>query len=464
MVEAMENFDILIIGGGPGGYVAAIHAALSGKSTAIVEAENLGGTCLNWGCIPTKSLLRNAEILKNILHSEEFGITVGDVTANYEKAYTRSRAVSAKLVSGIDYLMKKNKITVFREKASFVSKNQIQLNSGKIMHANNIIIATGCVPMALPMLDYTQPNVLNSKGALSLKTAPKSILIIGAGAIGMEFATVFATYGAKVTVAEMQKSILPNEDTEISDVLAKKYISEGMDICVETKVSSVTNDGKTIRATLTGKFQKTVECEYILCAAGIQPNTAGLHLEHAGVRTDARGYITTDDFMRTNVPNIYAIGDINGRLALAHKASAEAKLCVDTICGVDTKPINYANVPKCTYTTPEIASAGLTLAMAKEKGYADAKEVVFPLSANGKAISYGESEGKVKLVFDKKYGELLGVHMAGPHVTEMIYGIVGYLGLEMTIDEMAHIINPHPTISESIMEAAHLAMGQAIHI
>lgn len=460
----MTNFDVIVIGGGPGGYVAAIKAALAGKKTAVIEQENLGGVCLNWGCIPTKSLLRNAEIIHDLSEGEKFGFSVSGIQADYAKAQKRSREVSGKLVRGIDYLMKKNKITVLKATAKFSGKKELTLSTGEKVSAQNIIIATGSKPFTLPMLDYSQANVWDSKRALQATTAPKSILVVGAGAIGMEFATVFAAYGSKVTIVEMLPRLLPNEDEEVSALVQKEFVKKGFAVHVNTKVAAVKNDGKTVKATLecNGKSQ-TVEAEVVLAATGISPNTQELNLAAAGVKAGQRGYIEVDDKMRTSVAGIYAIGDVNGKLALAHTASAQGMLAVDSICGKKTQEMNYDNIPKCTYAVPEVASAGLTEQEAKKRGL-NVKTAVFPLSANGKAISYGDETGFVKLVYDVKYGQLLGAHLVGIHVTEMIWGIVGYLGMEMTIEEMAHVIHPHPTVSEAIMEAAHIAHGQPIHI
>ena len=459
----MEKFDVLVIGGGPGGYVAAITSALNGKKTAIVEKEELGGVCLNWGCIPTKALLRNAEVVRLASEGEKYGFSAGAITADYAKAQERSRAVSARLVGGVNYLMKKNSITVIRGEAKFISQKTVEVG-GKRIEAENIIIAAGSRPFRLPMLDYSMANVLDSKKALQLKKAPKSIVIIGAGAIGMEFATVFNSYGSKVTVVEMLNAVLPNEDAEVSAAVEQEYKKRGIETLTGTKVTKVENDGKKARAKVENKNGTSViECEYILGATGISPNSDLLGLEKLGYALDKRGYVMVDERMRTTVDGVYAIGDINGKLALAHAASAQGMAAVNDICGKPVAPINYDNIPKCTYGEPECASAGLSEAKAKERSY-DVGTAVFPFSANGKAIAYGDDSGFVKIVFDKKYGELLGIHMVGAHVTEMISSAVGYLGLEMTIDELSKVIHPHPTMSEAIMEAAHLAEGKPIHI
>ncbi len=460
----MTNYDVIVVGGGPGGYVAAIKAALAGKKTALVEKENLGGVCLNWGCIPTKALLRNAEIVRGLSEGEKFGFAVGGIKTDYEKAYTRSREVSARLVKGIGYLMKKNNIKVYRDSAAFTGRKELALAGGEKLGAKNIIIATGSKPFALPMLDYSQPNVLDSKKALQLKAAPKSIVIIGAGAIGMEFATVFRSYGAQVHIVEMLPRVLPGEDEEISALVHKEFTKKGFDVHVGTKLIGVKNDGKKVKADLEKDGKPfCIESEMVLAATGVRPNTEGLNLQAFGFKLDRRGCIEVDSRMRTNVGGVYAIGDVTGKLALAHTASAQGMCAADDICGKPTQELSYDNIPKCTYTVPEVASAGLTEEKAKARGY-DARSAVFPLSANGKAISYGDDTGFVKVVYDKKYGQLLGVHMAGIHVTEMIWGVVGYLQMEMTVEEMARVVHPHPTVSEAVMEAAHIANGEPIHI
>ena len=462
---AFKNFDVFVIGGGPGGYVSAIKAAILGKSVALAERENLGGVCLNWGCIPTKSLLRNAEVAETFAHAADFGIKIDGYSADYANAQERSRAVSARLVSGVEYLMKKNKITVFKEGAKFISAKEVELEKSKErLSAKNVIIATGSEPFRLPFLDYTKDNVLDSKKALQLKRAPKSILIIGAGAIGMEFATIFKAYGSLVHIVEMLPRILPNEDEAISVFMHKEFAKKGFYLHAGTKLIRIDNDGLKSVATLEkdGK-QFSIESEYVLAATGIRPNTQGLDLQKMGCRLDPKGYVWVDGSMQTSMPGVYAIGDINGKCSLAHVASAQGILAAEAIAGREVREINYSNIPKCTYASPECASAGLTEESAKAAGY-DAGTAVFPFSANGKAISYGEDAGMVKLVYDKKEGLLLGAHMAGVHVTEMIWGIVGYLGLEMTMEEMANVIHPHPTVSETIMEAAHIACGEPIHI
>jgi dihydrolipoamide dehydrogenase len=463
----MDRYEVLIIGGGPGGYVAAIKAAQLGKKCAVIEKENLGGVCLNWGCIPTKSLLRNAEIVSQLYAGDEFGFSLdeGSIVLNYEKAYERSRKVSEKLVRGTEFLVKKNNITVIKDEAVFNSNDSVMLKgSGKVIFADDIIIAAGSRPWHMKGMDFSSDHVLDSKKALQLKAAPKSVVIIGGGAIGVEFASIWNAYGTDVTIVEMMPEILPNEDEDISREARKQYERKGIRIFTKTKVEKVEMKDKKTIVTISAKDGiKTLDCEYILVSAGIIPNSDMIGIEKTNVELDQKGYIKTDDSMRTNVRGIYAIGDITGKLALAHAASAEGIIAANTIAGNETEPMNYQNIPKCTYGFPETASAGLTERQAREKGI-EAVTGKFPFSANGKATAYGVTEGFVKIVAEKKYGEILGIHMIGTHVTEMIGGAVGYMSLECTLDEVSKIIHPHPTISEAIMEASNAAMGQPVHI
>lgn len=461
----MQNYDVVVLGGGPGGYVAAIRAASSGFNTALIEKDMLGGVCLNWGCIPTKSLLRNAEIIKLLNQSEMFGFELSDLKIKYAKAHERSRKVSAKLVKGIEYLMKKNKITVFKDTGRLVDPTKIILDqSGQLLTTKYIIIATGASPAKLSLLDYGMPGVIDSKKALQLESVPKSVSIVGAGAIGMEFATIFSSYGTKVSVIEVEESVLPHEDKDISDFIQKQYEDMGVQFFTETNICSVKETDNLLCIELQRKGETSyIETEFILSATGILPNTSNIGISACGVELDDRGYIVTEESMRTNQPNIYAIGDVTGKLTLAHVASAQALTAVEHICTGKVNPICYQNIPKCTYTEPEVASVGLTEQVARERGFL-AESVVFPFSANGKAVSYGDDRGFAKLVYDKEHGQLLGVHMVGVHVTEMIWGIAGYLGMEMTIGEMKEIIHPHPSVSEVISEVAHLAYGEPIHI
>ena len=461
----MQNYDVAVIGGGPGGYVAAIRTASSGLKTALIEKDTLGGVCLNWGCIPTKSLLRNAEIIRLLNQGDIYGLELSGFKLDYAKAYARSRQVSAKLVKGIEYLMKKNKVTVFKDTGRLTGLNEVSLERlGQKLTAKNIIIATGASSAKLPFLDYTMTGVIDSKGALQLSSLPKSIVIIGAGAIGMEFATVFSAYGTEVCIVEAMECVLPNEDSDVSSLIKRIYEDKGVRVLTGASITSVLKTDRQICIDLTqNRKTMTLKTDSILSAVGIKPKSENLGLENCGVKLDEYGYIVTDNAMRTSAPGVYAIGDVTGKLALAHTASAQALTAAEHISTGKIIDICYENIPKCTYTDPETASVGLTEQVAKKAGYS-AASAVFPFSANGKAVSYGDDSGFVKLVYDKKYGQLLGAHMVGAFVTEMIWGITGYLGMEMTIEEMAKIIHPHPTVSEAIMEAAHLAHGKAIHI
>lgn len=462
----MKKYDVTVIGGGPGGYVAAIKAAQAGMKCSIIEKENLGGVCLNWGCIPTKSLLRNAEILSNVKSSSEYGIDIeGSFIADYSKAQKRSRKVSAKLTQGVKYLMKKNNIDVYSDEAAFEDKNTVLLKRSKEkISSDKFIIAAGSRSTHLPIANYENENILDYRRALSLTKQPKSVTVIGAGAIGMEFASVWNTYGADVTVIEMQNSVLPNEDEDVSKEVKAAYKKQGIKIYTCAKVEKVEETENNLQITFTSDGEeKLINSEYLLISVGITPNTDLLNIESLGCKLDNRGYIITDSNMKTNVDNVYAIGDITGKLALAHVASEQGIIAVQNMLGNPTEEIVYENVPKCTYGFPETASAGLTEAQAKEKGY-DVKCGTFPLSANGKAISYGAEKGFVKVVSESKYGQVLGVHMVGHNVPELISNAVAYLKLELTLDEFNDLIFPHPTLSESIMEAMHCAAGSPIHI
>lgn len=462
----MKKYDVAVIGGGPGGYVAAIKAAQAGLKCAIIEKENLGGICLNWGCIPTKSLLRNAEVLSNVQDSAEYGIHLqSDFTVDYAEAQKRSRKVSAKLVQGIKYLMNKNNIDVYSDEAAFEESKTIQLKkSNQKITSENFIIATGARSIQLPIANYDNKHVLDYRRALSLKKVPKSVVVIGAGAIGMEFASVWNTYGADVTVIEMQSSVLPNEDNDVSKAVKAAYEKRGIKIQTSAKVENVEENQETLKITYScNGLEKVLKSEYLLISVGITPNTDGLNIDTLGCKLDQRGYIITDSNFKTNIDNVYAIGDVTGKLALAHVASEQGIIAVQHMLGKTTEEMVYENVPKCTYGFPETASAGLTEEQAREKGY-DVQCGTFPLSANGKAISYGAEEGFVKVVSESKYGQVLGVHMVGHNVPELISNAVTYLKMELTLDEFNELVFPHPTLSETIMEAMHCAEGSPIHI
>ena len=458
----MSNYDTIVIGGGPGGYVAAIKASQLGQKTAVVEKEHLGGICLNWGCIPTKSLLRNAEVINLLKEGQTFGFSFDNLKVDYSAAQKRSRQVSQRLVKGVGFLMKKNNIEVIEGAAKLVGKNQVEVN-GQTHTAKNIIIATGSRARSIPGVTLDGDKLITYRQALELTAVPASLIVVGAGAIGMEFAHVFHSYGAEVTVVEMLPRVLPTEDEEISQELEKQFKRAGIKVKTGTKVDKVGTDagGVTLLVSQGGQTE-TLQAAKALIAIGVAPNSDNLGLGAVGMKTE-RGYIQVNDQMQTSVPGIYAIGDVTGKLALAHVASAQGLVAAEAIAGRKTHALDYRKMPRCTYTYPEVASVGLTEAQAREQGY-EVQVGKFPFQANGKALGLAENEGFVKIVSEKKYNELLGVFMIGPHVTELLAGPTGLIGLESTVEELAHTVHPHPTLSEVVMEAAHVALGQAIHI
>ena len=458
----MSNYDTIVIGGGPGGYVAAIKASQLGQKTAVVEKEHLGGICLNWGCIPTKSLLRNAEVINLLKEGQTFGFSFDNLKVDYSAAQKRSRQVSQRLVKGVGFLMKKNNIEVIEGAAKLVGKNQVEVN-GQTHTAKNIIIATGSRARSIPGVTLDGDKLITYRQALELTAVPASLIVVGAGAIGMEFAHVFHSYGAEVTVVEMLPRVLPTEDEEISQELEKQFKRAGIKVKTGTKVDKVGTDagGVTLLVSQGGQTE-TLKAAKALIAIGVAPNSDNLGLEAVGMKTE-RGYIQVNDQMQTSVPGIYAIGDVTGKLALAHVASAQGLVAAKAIAGYKTNALDYRKMPRCTYTYPEVASVGLTETQAREQGY-EVQVGKFPFQANGKALGLAENEGFVKIVSEKKYNELLGVFMIGPHVTELLAGPTGLIGLESTVEELAHTVHPHPTLSEVVMEAAHVALGQAIHI
>jgi dihydrolipoamide dehydrogenase len=462
----MKTYDIIVIGGGPGGYVAAIRGSQLGLKAALVEKDKLGGVCLNWGCIPTKSLLRNAEVISLLNEGKTFGFEFdkASLKIDYAAAQKRSREVSAKLVKGIEYLMKKNNIDVYSGRGVLKDAKKVEIQpQGDIIEGKNIIIATGSRANMFPGIKPDADFILTAKRALELTKLPLKLVIVGAGAIGMEFANIWNSYGVDVTVVEMASDVLPLEDKEISAEVRKNFEKRGIKVLTGTKVEKIETDssGVTISVSNGGKGD-TLESNMLLLSAGVRPNSEDLGLEKLGVAMQ-RGYIQVDDFMRTNVGGIYAIGDVTGKMPLAHVASAQGITAVDKIAGKETKALLYHNMPRCTYCIPETASVGLTEAQAREKGY-DLKIGTFPFQANGKAIGLGETAGFVKIVAEAKYGEVLGVHMVGPHVTEILAGPTGLIALEGTYEELANIVHPHPSLSEAIMEAAHAVEGKSIHI
>tara|TARA_B100000575_G_scaffold294655_1_gene312724 strand:+ start:4912 stop:6300 length:1389 start_codon:yes stop_codon:yes gene_type:complete len=461
------DFDVIVLGSGPGGYVAAIRASQLGMKTAIIEKESLGGICLNWGCIPTKALLKSAQVFEYINNSEEFGISISNPSANFEKIIKRSRGVADKMSKGINFLMKKNKIKVINGFGKLVKNNSIEVtdtdDKKSTYTGKNIIIATGARSRQLPNLKQDNKNIFGYRKAMTLEKKPKSIIIVGSGAIGVEFAYFFNSVGTKVTIVEYQKNIVPNEDNDVSRELYKIFKNKGIEILTDSSVvSAIYKDGE-VHAEISKEGTKTIiKAEKLLSAVGIQSNIENIGLEEININTE-NGKISVNEFYETNVPNHYAIGDVVSGPALAHVASAEGIICVEKIANLKPEVIDYNNIPGCTYCSPEIASVGMTEKEAKSNGY-EVKVGKFPFSASGKASAAGKNYGFVKLIFDSKYGELIGAHMIGYNVTEMIAEIVAIRKLETTAHELIKTIHPHPTMSEAIMEAAAAAYDEVIHL
>jgi dihydrolipoamide dehydrogenase len=465
---AEQAFDLVVVGGGPGGYVAAIRASQLGMKTALVEREHLGGICLNWGCIPTKALLRSSEIHHLLHHLDQYGFSAGAISFDLEKVVARSRGVAGQLSGGIKHLLKKNKVTVFDGIGSLAGKSRLKVALSKggeeLLTAPHIILATGARARVLPSLDPDGRLVWTYKEAMVPPAMPKRLLVVGSGAIGIEFASFYRLMGAEVTVVELQPRILPVEDAEISELARKAFEKQGMKILTNASVTKLDKKTDSVVATITqdGKTS-TLEVDRVISAVGIIGNTEKIGLEGTKVVVE-RGHIVTDGYGRTAEPGVYAIGDVTGAPWLAHKASHEGVVCVEKIAGVkDVHPLRAENIPGCTYAYPQVASVGLTEAKAKELGHA-IKVGRFPYMGNGKAIALGEPEGLVKTIFDAKTGELLGAHMIGAEVTEMIQGYVIAKQLETTEADLIHTIFPHPTLSEMMHESVLSAEGRAIHI
>ncbi|MBA3708177.1 MAG: dihydrolipoyl dehydrogenase [Planctomycetes bacterium] len=461
----MPDFDVLIIGAGPGGYVAAIKAAQHGKKVAIIERENLGGVCLNWGCIPTKALLKSAEILDTFKHAAEFGIQAKDVKPDFVQIIKRSREVAAQMSKGIEFLMKKNKITTLFGTATLVSSDTVELvakDGAKRISASNIIIATGARARTFPHLPVDGKTVFHYREAMSLPAQPKSLLCIGAGAIGMEFGYFYQTLGTEVHIVEVLDQVLPVEDAEVAKLVERSFTKAGAKVHTATKVTKleVTSSGVTVHLDK-GGAASTVQVEKVLVAVGMVANTEKLGLEAAGVRLDERGFIAVDENCMTSAPGVYAIGDCAGKQLLAHKASFEGEAAVGHIAG-HPAPVNYAQVPGCTYCQPQVASVGLTEKKAKDSGRA-IKVGKFQFAASGKAKAVGHPEGFVKLIFDAEYDQLIGAHLVGYDATELLAELGLAMKLECTAREIMETIHAHPTLSEAVMEAAADALGQCVH-
>ena len=461
----MADYDVVVIGAGPGGYVAAIRAAQLGMSTAVIEDDNVGGVCLNWGCIPSKSLLRNAEVLELVKSAGEYGISVGEISYDYGKAIDRSRQVVRRLTGGVGSLLRKNGVEHVSGRATLRSANSVAIDgSERAISADNVIIATGARARHIPGISVDGETVLTSREAIVLREVPRRVVIVGGGAIGVEFADIYHSYGAEVMIVEMLPRLVPLEDEEISQQLERVFRRRGIEYKTGAMVNSVAvSDGVAAVAVTDSDGSETeVECDKVLVAIGVQGNSDGIGLEAAGVSTE-RGFIPVDDEMRTNVPGVYAIGDVTGKLPLAHVASAQGVTAAEVIAGLNPMPLDYTLMPRATYCRPQIASFGLTEQQASDAGYSY-KVGRFPMAASGKALAMGESSGMVKLVVDDEVGELLGAHMIGPEATELL-GEVGLSRLlEGTTTELGWLVHPHPTISETIKEAALAVEGEAIHI
>lgn len=461
------NYDVIVIGTGPGGYVAAIRAAQLGLKTAVIEKESLGGICLNWGCIPTKALIKSAQVFEYINHAEEYGLKVSGSEVDFGSIIKRSRGVADGMSKGIQFLMKKNKIDVIMGTGKLKAKNAVEVKaadgSAKEYTANNIILATGSRSRELPNLKQDGVKVIGYRQAMNLPKQPQSLVVVGSGAIGVEFAYFYNSIGTKVTVVEYLDNIVPVEDEEISKQLARSFKKIGINIMTGCTVESVDSSGEKCKVNIkTPKGNEVIEADIVLSAVGVTTNLENLGLEELGIKTD-KGKVLVDNFYKTNIEGIFAIGDIVKGQALAHVASAEGIICVEKIAGKNPEPLNYNNIPGCTYCSPEIASVGYTEKAAREAGF-DIKVGKFPFSASGKASASGAKDGFVKVIFDAKYGEFLGAHMIGNNVTEMIAEVVVARKLEATGHEIIHTVHPHPTMSEAVMEAAADAYGEVIHL
>ena len=461
----MKIYDLIVIGGGPGGYVAAVRATQLGLTTALVEKEALGGTCLNWGCVPTKSLLRNSEVLHLLGKGKTFGFSFDNLVVDYGIAHKRSRSVVKRQTRRLAALMKNSGVDVYEDSASFADTHVIELKeSGTRLEAKNCIIATGAKSRQLPGAAYDGEKIISYRRALELTELPKSAVIVGAGPIGMEFATIWNSYGTEVTVVEALSHVLPLEDEDVSIEAEKQFKKNGISILTGALVENAacTDSGVDVGVKTEGGVEP-ISADLMMVSIGFIPNTAELGLKNAGVDLDRAGAIVVDERMQTSTPHIFAIGDVTAKMGLAHVASAQAMIAAEEIAGSSTVQLEYQNVPRCTYSRPEVASVGLTEQQARENGY-DVATAQCPFLANGKAMGMDDNSGFVKIVSDTKTNKILGVHMIGGHVTEMISGPTGTIFMEGTLDDLGNTVHPHPTLSEAIMETAHKLSGHAIHI
>ena len=458
----MSKYDVIVLGSGPGGYVTAIRASQLGLKTAVIEKESLGGVCLNWGCIPTKALLKSAQVFEYLKHAGDYGLKVKDYDKDFDTVVNRSRNVAEGMSKGVQFLMKKNKIDVISGYGKIKPGKKVDVD-GKEYSANHIIIATGARSRELPSLPQDGKKVIGYRQAMTLEKQPKKLIIVGSGAIGVEFAYFYNAMGTEVTIVEYMPRIVPVEDEDVSKQLERSFKKSGIKIMTSTEVTAVNTSGKGVKATVkTKKGEETLEADVVLSAVGIKTNIENIGLEDVGIVTD-RDKILVNDFYQTNIPGYYAIGDVTPGPALAHVASAEGILCVEKIAGHHIEALDYGNIPGCTYCSPEVASVGLTEAQAKDQGL-EIKVGKFPFSASGKASAGGNTEGFVKVIFDAKYGEWLGCHMIGAGVTDMIAEAVLGRKLETTGHEVLKTVHPHPTMSEAVMEAVADAYNEVIHI
>ena len=458
----MQKFDAVVIGGGPGGYACAIRLAQNGLKAALVEADTLGGTCLNRGCIPTKTLLHSADVYYDATHGDAYGVTAGNVTFDYGKIIERKAAVSKQLSSGIAFLEKSHGVTVIKAHAVLKDRNTVELDNGETLTCDHLIVATGSEPAALPIPGIDLPGVVDSTGLLNMTACPKHIIIVGGGVIGIEFATFFYRLGVQVTIVEMLDRVLGPLDKDVTSFVEAELKKNGVELVLGVKVESIEPGLKVHYASVKDGAKGTAEGDVVLMAGGRKPNTKGIGLDTIGVQMDRKGFVEIDGLCRTNVPGVYAIGDINGKMQLAHVATAQGTLVADHIAGKPCKQLNYNRIPSCVYCNPETAMVGLTEEQARATGR-DIGTGVFNLSSNGKALTMGENKGFVKFVFDKATEEILGFHVIGPRATDLAAEVAAVMECEGTISEIGSTVHPHPTVSEAVMEAAHACHGNSVH-